>query len=407
MGQSKSKCILNQQSVGQIDFELNKTSFQTGDIISGQVLIDLNISLNATCLVVLLEGIEETLFSTKKQLNEKNLYQENQVQRMGYNKFHELTTVAKKFSQGQEDSRNIIGQWKLPFQLVIADYLPSSFNYQDQQNCRCQIKYILTAFILESDSKKRLLATQEIEIFKKANQIENIIQQVQEYSNPLICFCCLSGSIEMQAQMDKRVYEHLEEIKILLNCDASKSFVKVPHFIVKLQGILIMKSNKNQQIEKSFDIYSQIVSTDNSKIENKIVKVRIPKSAKIGTRGLLVQYQNVITILPVMSSFLSIRSNTPLVLPYFICPISSRSQQNASSQSNLQMVQLQKANISVESNNQIGQIQLQQQQMPIPMMINPQFHSQTHYNHYTPQHIEYQKKSKKDSNQNIYQKLEE
>ncbi|EAR82587.1 arrestin (macronuclear) [Tetrahymena thermophila SB210] len=407
MGQSQSTSQLNQQSIGQIHIEVDKTQFQSGEKISGQVLIDLNVSLKATCLVVMLQGIEETLFSTPKQYNEKHLYQENQVQRKGYNKFHELTTEAYQFSQGKEDSRNIIGQWKLPFQISIADYLPSSFNYQDQQNCKCQIKYILTAYILESDSKQRLLTTQEIEIFQKINQVENITYQAQEYSNPLICFCCLSGQIEMQAQLDKRVYDHLEEIKLILNCDASRSFMKVSRFIVKLQGKLTMRSNKNQQIEKVFDIYSQFVSTEKSKIENKLVKLRIPKSAKIGALGLLVQYQNLITILPVMPSLFSVKSNTPLEIPFFISSVSSREKQNTSNQSNLQMVQLQKTNTSNNSNNQLDQIQQQNIQMPIPMMVNPQQNVNINNNHYTPQNIEYKKQPKKDINQIQYYKLEE
>ncbi|KAL4426757.1 hypothetical protein ABPG74_006535 [Tetrahymena malaccensis] len=407
MGQSKSKSIFNQQPVGQIHIEISKTQFQNGESISGEVLIDLNTTLKATCLVVQLEGIEETLFSTQKLQNERHLYQENQVQRRGYNKFHNLIAVAYKFSQGQEESRNIIGQWKLPFQLVIADYLPSSFDYQDQQNCKCYIKYILSAYILELDSQQRLLATQEIEILKKPNQIENIPYQVQEYTNPLVCFCCLSGSIEMQAQIDKRVYTHLEEIKIILNCDASKSFMKVPHFIVKIQGLLTIKSSKNQQIEKTFDICSQIVNTEKNKIDNKLLKLRIPKSAKIGTQGILVTYQNLITIIPAMSSFLSVKSNTSLKIPFFISPIQSRNQQNNAIQSNLQMVQLQNPCISTEINNQLGQMQQQHEQMPIPMMINPQQNSKIDNNYYTPQNIEYKKQQKIDINQNQYYQLED
>ncbi|KAL4464671.1 hypothetical protein ABPG74_011232 [Tetrahymena malaccensis] len=362
MGTNQSIPNDNRKEVrGGIKIQLNKLYFVSNEVIQGTLYIRIEEPFQGYFLSVNLQGFEEVNYSYTKGSDEE----ERNINIKRINNFLNYSMPIYDFSNGTGNQAWIIQpcQFQIPFQLVIPYILPSSMQYFNDENTKCNLKYVLNAQILSTlHNVKPVRGSQEIIIGQRI-YIQDLPNLTQSKLAPVICCCCKSGKIEYNIQLESRYFAPSEIIKIKINADLSNFRNSVNNFIIKLVGKLNMSAQGKpdytiNQFEKktSFQVNSKQVSQE--------IQLQIPDNALLTTQGQLIQMSYYLQIIPNIDSFCCVTDQSPHEIIIYLNPKQYQQEylqqgiqqlQNFPVPQNWNPIQLQQAQF-----NQIQQNQMQQ-----------------------------------------------
>ncbi|EAS02236.1 arrestin (macronuclear) [Tetrahymena thermophila SB210] len=328
MGQSNPKDN-RRQVKGGIFIQLQKTSFISNEVVQGQLNINIEEPFQGHILQVTLKGLEETQFTytVKRGKHRRTVFAK------GQNEIVNFSMPIYDFAQGQNSSAFIINpcQVVIPFQLCIADKLPSSMNYFYNSNNQCSIKYSIIAQIIPTEANvKPIQGSQEIFIGQQISTyyLSNNTTSIQQ---PVICCCCKSGQINYNITTSSRCFSPQETINLNMDIDFSQYSKQVNKLTVKLLGQLTMKANTADKTkvlniaEKSIE-----VKVEQSKMKQE-VQFQVPSDIPLSSQGELVQVVYQLQLIPQISTICCVSDSSPHEIKVFINPSSNllqNSQQN-------------------------------------------------------------------------------
>ncbi|KAL4462612.1 hypothetical protein ABPG74_000442 [Tetrahymena malaccensis] len=321
MGQSQPKD--NRRQVrGGIYIQLYKTAFVSNQVIQGILNINLEEPYQGHILQITLSGVEETHFtySVSSGKHRRTVYAK------GLNSFLNFSLPIYDFAQGTNDTAFIIHpcQIQIPFQLNVADKLPSSMKYFYNQHNQCTLKYTLYASIIPTEANvKPIGGSQEIFIGQQIPSLElqNITNSIQE---PVLCCCCRSGQINYNISTNGRSFAPNETIIIKLDVDFSQYGKKVNTLNVKLLGQVLMKASNSQRV-KHINILEQMVNVKVEKTHvNEEVKIQVPGDVTLSCQGQLIQVNYFLEFYPDISTCCCVSKSSPHEIKIYINPNSSQ-----------------------------------------------------------------------------------
>ncbi|EAR98790.1 arrestin (macronuclear) [Tetrahymena thermophila SB210] len=321
MGQSQPKDN-RRQVKGGIYIQLQKTAFVSNQVIQGMLNINLEEPFQGHILQVTLVGLEETHFTYTVGSGKHR----RTVHARGYNSFLNFSLPIYDFAQGTNDTAFIIHpcQIQIPFQMNVADKLPSSMKYFYSQHTQCSLKYTLFASIIPTEANvKPIGGSQEIFIGQQIPSLElqNMTNSIQE---PVICCCCRSGQIKYNIQTNGRSFAPNENIQIKLDVDFSQYGKKVNNLNVKLLGQLIMKAS-NTQRTKYINIFEKMVNVKVEKTHiNENVQLQVPGNVTLSCQGSLIQVNYFLEFYPEISTCCCVSKSSPHEIKIYINPNSSQ-----------------------------------------------------------------------------------
>ncbi|KAL4505184.1 hypothetical protein ABPG72_016251 [Tetrahymena utriculariae] len=321
MGQSQPKDN-RRQVKGGIYIQLQKTAFVSNQVIQGMLNINLEEPFQGHILQVTLSGVEETHFTYTVNSGKHR----RTVYAKGLNSFLNFSLPIYDFAQGSNDPAFIIHpcQIQIPFQMNVADKLPSSMKYFYNQHNQCTLKYTLYASIIPTEANvKPIGGSQEIFIGQQIPSLELQIatSSIQE---PVLCCCCRSGQINYNISTNGRSFAPNETIIIKLDVDLSQYGKKVNSLNVKLLGQLKMKANSSCRI-KYINILQKVISVkvQNSRI-NEQVQIQVPGDVTLSCQGSLIEVNYFLEFYPEISTCCCISKCSPHEIKIYINPNSSQ-----------------------------------------------------------------------------------
>ncbi|EAS01571.2 arrestin (macronuclear) [Tetrahymena thermophila SB210] len=217
------------------------------------------------------------------------------------NNFLNFSIPVYDFSQGSNDPNFIIQpcQVIIPFELNVADKLPSSMRFFSTEYNQCQIKYSLIASIIPTEANlKPVQGIQEIFIGQQIPTL-NLPNTTTSTQQPVVCCCCKSGQINYNITTNSRSFAPNESIQIKMAIDFSQYTKKVQSLNVELLGQVTMKADNNFR-EKKFKLYEKIMSVkvENSQQINQEVSIQVPGDITLSSQGQLLSVVYSLRIIP-------------------------------------------------------------------------------------------------------------
>ncbi|KAL4472734.1 hypothetical protein ABPG74_018683 [Tetrahymena malaccensis] len=376
MGQSNPKDT-RRQVKGGIFIQLQKTYFVSNEVVYGLLNINLEEPFQGHVVQITLNGLEQTnyIYTLRVRKHTKTYYAK------GFNDFINFSIPIYDFCQGSHNPNFVLKpcQLVIPFQLTIADQLPSSMKYFYSEGTQCSLKYSLIAEILPTEpNMKPICGSQDIFIGQQISAF-GLSNNTISYQEPILCCCCRSGQINYNITMNSRCFSPGETIILKADIDFSQYGKTVDNLNIKLIGQLTMKANDT---EKSKLLNLSEKSMKHKVISQKIkqdIQFQIPNDLALSSQGQLIQVVYFLQIVPEISTICCVSSNTPHEIKIFINPNPSQLQNNQFIPQQLQIqapknwnpVQLEPQQ-QKQSQNFNQKINLQQQNnlniMPYPML---------------------------------------
>ncbi|EAS04168.1 hypothetical protein TTHERM_00533910 (macronuclear) [Tetrahymena thermophila SB210] len=369
MGQSNSSVDKRRQVKGGILIKLVKTAFSSNETIEGQICINLEEPFQGHLLQISLQGFEETHFTYIGQHRVGQHVSIKTIHAKGYDQFVDFTIPVYDFAVGTLDSAFVIQpiQAVIPFQLTVAEKLPSSINYFFDANNNCSLKYQLVASLISTEANVRpITGSQEIFIGQQipTYQLPNTTNSVQE---PTSCWCCNSGQIKYNANLNSRQLCPNSQGEVDLDIDFSQYSNKVSGLKITLKGDLVIKANNTEKV-KTFELLvkEQEINVNSINFKQK-VQIPIPGNVNLSCNGSLINLKYNLIITPKIDSCLMISESKPHIIEVAINPTNTLiydiknipQQMNIQAPLNWNPVLLQPS----LSGYQQGGAQIQQQQM--------------------------------------------
>ncbi|KAL4446088.1 hypothetical protein ABPG74_021627 [Tetrahymena malaccensis] len=322
MGQSSSNVDKRRQVKGGILIKLQKTAFSSNETIEGQICINLEEPFQGHILKINLQGFEETHFSYIGQHRVGQHVTIKTIHAKGYNEFVDFSIPVYDFALGYQDPAFVIQpiQAVIPFQLTVADKLPSSLNYFFDSNNNCNLKYQLVASLISTEANVRpITGIQEIYIGQSipTYQLPNSTNTVEE---PISCWCCTSGQIKYNVNLSSRQLCPNSQGEVDLDIDFSQYSNKVNGLKITLKGDLVIKADNTEKV-KTFEVLvkEQDVNVNSINFKQK-VQIPIPGNVHLSCMGTLINLKYKLIITPKIDSCLMISECKPHIIDVVINP---------------------------------------------------------------------------------------
>ncbi|KAL4464669.1 hypothetical protein ABPG74_011230 [Tetrahymena malaccensis] len=310
---------------GSIKISLIKRYFASNEVIQGMLYIRLDEPFQGYFLSVSLQGFEEVNYTYQYSSDNDNSDNASSESRTMFVRktscFLNYSMPIYDFSQGTGNQFLAMQpcQIQIPFQLAISEVLPSSLQYIRDQDTKCSLKYVLNAQILSSlPNVKPVRGSQEIFIDQRIN-FQNLPKLTKSIQSPVVFYCCNSGKIEYNIQLESRHFTPGEIINIKVNADLSNYKNKVNSFTVKLIGKLKMSAQGHRdfminQFEKeaSFEVNSKQVSQE--------AQLQIPEDVLLTTQGQQIKMNYYLQIIPKIDSFCCVTDQSPHEIYIYLIP---------------------------------------------------------------------------------------
>jgi hypothetical protein len=215
---------------GQISLATDDYSYKPGDLVKGNVFIQMFESFSTNKLKLKLKVEECTKFN--------NI--ESKVTH-----FQGVTTIV-------DFRQNLIapGEYQYPFSFVLPRYLPGSFEYYDREN-KAYVTYILEA---ELPAIKPQNSIKSFLLLIVSQRLEALgIQIRKESTEKLYSFCCIpQGGATLRASLPKENFYAHEFVKILCELDNRDTRLNGKDIKAKLiQNILLKdKTGRSKLIQR-------------------------------------------------------------------------------------------------------------------------------------------------------------
>ncbi|KAL4464672.1 hypothetical protein ABPG74_011233 [Tetrahymena malaccensis] len=317
MGQSPPKDS-RRQVRGGIQVLLEKLAYTSNEVISGIINVNLDEPFQGHFLLLNLQGVEDVhyTYTVGSGDNKSTIYAK------AINNFLNYTQPIYDFAQA-DGNQNFItqpNQFSIPFELVIAEQLPSSIKYFQSEDNRCTLKYFLTAQILSTDpGVKPLSGSQEIFIGQQI-LIQDIANENSSIQKPIICCCCESGTINYKIQLSKRCFVANEVINIKVHADFSQYGHKVNYISVYLIGKLSLKAGQEYQDKTKRDFIKKIDVLVDKKQVTQEVQLEIPDDIMLTCQGQLIQMNYYLQIIPDIRACCCVTDLSPHETLIYISP---------------------------------------------------------------------------------------
>ncbi|KAL4484630.1 hypothetical protein ABPG74_019807 [Tetrahymena malaccensis] len=364
MGQSHPN-DKRRQVRGGIYIQLQQTAFVSNQIIQGLLNINLEEPFQGRILQITLSGVEETRFTYSVKSGKHHSTRHAR----GQNNFLNFSMPVYDFSQGSNDPTFIIQpcQVVIPFQLKVADKLPSSMWYFQTESNQCYIKYSLIASIIPTEANvKPVQGIQEIFIGQQIPTID-LPNTTTSTQSPEVCCCCKSGQIKYNITTNSRSYAPNENISIKMDIDFSQYSKNIKSLNIKLIGLLSMKAS-NTQREKNVVIYEKAMSVkvDKSQLKQEI-QMQIPGDINLSSQGQMIYLQYGLQLISCVDTCCCVSDSQPHEIKLYINPQSNQifgyngipQQLQVQAPQNWNPIQLQPTQFSQQQSAQIQQLQSQ------------------------------------------------
>ncbi|EAS01573.1 arrestin (macronuclear) [Tetrahymena thermophila SB210] len=307
---------------GGIYIQLQQTAFVSNQVIQGLLNINLEEPFQGHILQITLNGVEETRFTYAVRSGKHT----STRHAIGQNNFLNFSIPIYDFSQGSNDPAFIIQpcQLVIPFQLVVADKLPSSMRYFYTEANQCSIKYNLIASIIPTEANvKPVQGIQEIFIGQQIPTID-LPNTTTSTQSPEVCCCCKSGQIKYNITTNSRSYSPNEIISMKIDIDFNQFNKNIKCLNIKLIGLLSMKAS-NTQREKHVVIYEQPMSVkvEKSQIKQE-VQIQIPGDVTLSSQGQMIQVQYGLQLTSVIDTCCCVSDSQPHEIKLYINPQSNQ-----------------------------------------------------------------------------------
>ncbi|CAK8696973.1 unnamed protein product [Clavelina lepadiformis] len=198
-----------------IAFNGDKSVFVAGEIITGNIILQLNESMKARALRIKFHGKAHVHWSEQRGSGKNR-------RRVHYNAnedyFHNVVSVHGKESGGMSENAESIpaGQNIFPFQFQLPAELPSSF-----EGRHGYIRYYAKATIdkpwkFDHNTKKAFTILDNVDL----NQDPDArLPVTANDSKTLCCLCCASGPIQAEVHLDRAGYVPGEFIMVNANVE--------------------------------------------------------------------------------------------------------------------------------------------------------------------------------------------
>ncbi|EAR83964.1 arrestin (macronuclear) [Tetrahymena thermophila SB210] len=276
-----------------INIYLQKLNFLSNETIQGLIYINLEKPFHGNLLQIRIQGIEEINIKFSEFVGEDDYITTYAKES---NNFLNYSLLIYDYANGsnRKDFQIEPGQYQIPFQLKIAEKLPSSFFYEEEGD-KGSLKYVLTAQILSNKTNvKPLSGNKEIFIGQKVQMQQQITYTKIRTST----FCCTSSLINYNVQLNSNCFSPNEIIKVRLDIDISKCRDKLSNFTVKFMRRLEMKANKGTSTKTEIKTeQNACVLVKGSRIQQ-VVEFLVQKNIKLTCQGQLIQLGYYIEIVP-------------------------------------------------------------------------------------------------------------
>ncbi|EAR95554.1 arrestin (macronuclear) [Tetrahymena thermophila SB210] len=353
------------QVKGGIQIQLNKLSFVSNEVIQGLLYINIEEPFQGRFLQINLQGYEDVHYTYTQGSDES----ERIIYAKAMNSFLNYSMPIYDFSQGTANQAFVIQpcQLLIPFQLVIAQQLPSSIQYFENEHNKCSLKYLLTAQILSTEPNvKPISGSQEIFI-GQIRLIQNLPNFTNSKQSPTICCCFKSGEINYSMSLNSRCFIPNEIINIKINADLGQNGNKVKNFSIKIIGLLEMKACRRYRDQVVTQFEKSTTFKINSKQVSQEIQLQIPSNVLLSSQGQLIQMNYYLQIIPDVNSCCCVTNESPHEMLIYINPNSNELQPFKGLQQQLPYpipqnwhpIQLQQAQFNPMQFNQIQQLHLQ------------------------------------------------
>ncbi|CAG9318000.1 unnamed protein product [Blepharisma stoltei] len=211
MGNSEGSTIK-----GGLIISADKTSYIGGEIVTGNIFIQIQEAIPPSKIILGFKGKESTKWSERRGSG-KNKHWRN------YEGDHHISNF--KFQIYALDASQPMRSFTIPFSFKLPDHLPGSFNYSHDR-ASAFIRYEMRAKLAPMSGKAFLKNKCPIEIKQVAESIHQNI--VCEKTAQISTWCCCSkGKIGIKARIAKDYYTPDEIAIVLADINNSLSQLKV------------------------------------------------------------------------------------------------------------------------------------------------------------------------------------
>ncbi len=147
------------QTLGKIDFNLNKKKFIAGEAIQGTVNLHLLKDCPSNTIYLVLKG-KEKIVMARQEMARGNYHRRNSYSNSDYVTYLEKDSekiidqqIPLMNPRGMNFTR---GEHRVPFYIPLPPNLPNSFNYEywdHGKKCKAQVKYKLTVALTFPNTK--------------------------------------------------------------------------------------------------------------------------------------------------------------------------------------------------------------------------------------------------------------
>jgi hypothetical protein len=221
---------------GGIMIYLDQPSYRPGDVVLGNVYINMAQSFSTSCLELILKVEQYTSF-TEEKFTDFGLRKDSETRYEGYKKLYHSKAILAKFTQSLISP----GQYQYPFSFTLPPNLPGSFEYYDEFNT-AYVTYILEARLGTLNSTNEIKNSTLIIVNQPLQSLG--VSGFRENTAKLKSWCCFPrGTSTLRVSLPKANFYTND--KVIANCefDNLKTSLDGKNIKVTLIQNIVLKDN--------------------------------------------------------------------------------------------------------------------------------------------------------------------